>query len=90
MMAITNLELALINILFIEGLDGMNAMELILGKTDLVDEYKVLLKKSKKKRKKGLLVERDNLETRLLEIIGVTRLIYPALILFNLCMVFGW
>ncbi len=89
-MAAVNLELALVNLLFIEGLDGCNAMTKLLGVSDVYEKCKNYLHIFTTKVKKGTISESEKTIAGMYRIFSFSKLIYPILILFNLCVVWGW
>lgn len=89
MISIINLELGMINLLFIEGLDGSNAIGQILGKPDIFKKCNRLLRKNKRRKNKRK-TERQKAEIITAYIFKTTKILYPVLILFNLSMFLGW
>lgn len=90
MIAAVNLELALVNLLFIEGIDGCNAISKLLGPSDIYENCSVFMKKLKFKASKTAVSESDKTVANMFRIFRLGKLIYPILILFNLCVVWGW
>lgn len=85
-----NLAFALANILFIEGIDGCNAITKIIGFSDVYEKCNTHIKKLKPKESNSTLSETDKTVANMIKVFGVSKLIYPILILFNLCVIFGW
>lgn len=88
--ASVNLELALVNLLFIEGLDGCNAISKLLGVSDIYEKCKKYLRKYGMKAESGSVSESEKTVACMYRIFSFSKLIYPLLILFNLCVVWGW
>jgi len=88
--ALLNVELALVNLLMASGLDGYNAMEQILGMECIVESGKSFIKRYKAIKKLLRVSESERAFVPVIYIMRATKLIYPGLILFNICMVFGW
>ena len=89
MIAAINLELALVNLLFIEGIDGCHAISKLLGPSDIYKNCSVFMKKLKFKASKTALSESDKTVANMFRVFRLGKLIYPILILFNLCVVWG-
>lgn len=80
--ALANVTLGLINILFIDGVDGMHVMELIIGDDNILDSSRKAIVNAIKC-KESKYDETDRIKVAAAGIFSLTRLIYPALILFN-------
>lgn len=90
-MAVVNAELSIVNLLFVEGLDGMGAISQILGKEDILEYFKKLLKvNGSGQRKTGDFSEIGKVFLTNAYIFKVSKIIYPVLILFNICLVLRW
>lgn len=90
LIAAVNLELALVNLLFIEGIDGCNAISKILGLNDIYEKCNVFIKKLKSKARITELSESDKTVSNVFRVFSVSKILYPVLIIFNLCVVWGW
>ena len=88
--ALVNLELALVNLLFMEGLDGSNAISILLGVSDIYEKCRENLLKSGMKTESGSVSESEKTMVCMYRIFSLSKLIYPLLILFNLCVAGGW
>ena len=89
-MALVNLELAIANLLFIEGLDGMQIMDLILPGDDMVENAKRLRKDIELRKKVFYRNETGKIRVCAAYMLGATKLIYPLLIIFNFVILLGW
>lgn len=90
MIAAVNLELALVNLLFIDGVDGCHAISKMLGPSDIYENCGVFMKNLKFKASKTALSESDKTVASMFRVFKLGKLIYPILILFNLCIAWGW
>lgn len=88
--ALVNLELALVNLLFMEGLDGSKAISKLLGVSDIYEKCRENLLKSGMKTESGSVSESEKTMVYMYRIFSLSKLIYPLLILFNLCVAGGW
>ncbi len=84
---LANLTLGVINILFIDGVDGLHVIEQILGEDDILDSSnKAILKAIR--RNKFKYDENDKIKLVAASIFSLTRLIYPAILIFNIVVIF--
>lgn len=80
--AFVNLILGFMNILMIDGVDGMKIMQEIIGDDDLIDSTQRVLKD---RRKRVALAESEcgNIKLLAARLFGLTRVIYPLVIIMN-------
>lgn len=85
-MCISNIELGLVNCLFVETLDGRQAIDEIIG------IYSDCKKISFKRYERANYVGREDNELNLYtsRIFMATKIIYPALLIFNIAIFLGW
>lgn len=89
MAAVLNLGLGLMNLLCIDGFDGIITLAEILGKDDARKQYQEIIKR-RWKRKTRDKSEKKKAELAVAYIFSTTRICYPILILCTVCIIMGW
>lgn len=94
MCAFANFELFLLNLLPVQGYDGMQALELLIGKNSLWDETRHIFNVWNKRRDlyqpRKTYSQNFQVGIAMALIVCVTKLIIPILILYDICLILNY